>query len=52
MAVRPARGKTDVFVGDPAELEEVRWVTASEAQELMPTMYEPVREHLARTLRG
>lgn len=52
MAVRPARGKTDVFVGDESELEEVRWVGLAEAEELMPTMYEPVRQHLARTLRG
>jgi 8-oxo-dGTP pyrophosphatase MutT (NUDIX family) len=52
IAVRPARGKTDVFVGDESELLEVRWVGLAEAEELMPTMYEPVRQHLARTLRG
>jgi 8-oxo-dGTP pyrophosphatase MutT (NUDIX family) len=52
MAVRPARGKTDVFVGDESELEEVRWVSLAEAEELMPTMYEPVREHLVWGLRG
>lgn len=51
MAVRPAKGKTDVFVGDESELEEVRWVGLTEAERLMPTLYGPVRDHLARTLR-
>jgi 8-oxo-dGTP pyrophosphatase MutT (NUDIX family) len=52
IAVRPAHGKTDVFVGDESALLEVRWVGLAEAEELMPTMYEPVRQHLTRTLRG
>ncbi|MGH3218977.1 MAG: NUDIX domain-containing protein [Streptosporangiaceae bacterium] len=47
----PARG-TEVIVGDEAELDDVRWVSLAEASELMRgTIYEPVREHLARELR-
>ena len=34
------------------ELAEVRWVSLAEADELLPGMYEPVREHLARELAG
>jgi 8-oxo-dGTP pyrophosphatase MutT (NUDIX family)/transcriptional regulator with XRE-family HTH domain len=49
LAARPVRG-TDVFVGDEAELAEVRWVGLPEAIELLPGMFEPVREHLAREL--
>jgi 8-oxo-dGTP diphosphatase len=50
LAAWPTRG-TDVFVGDEAELAEVRWVTLAEADELMGGMiYEPVREHLAAEL--
>jgi 8-oxo-dGTP diphosphatase len=39
------------FVGDDAELERVFWVSVAEAQKLMPTMFEPVRKYLERTLR-
>ena len=50
MAARPTHG-TDVFVGDPEELAEVRWVTADQADELMGgKIYDPVRDHLRRTL--
>jgi len=50
MAARPTHG-TDVFVGDPEELAEVRWVTPAQADELMGgTIYEPVRTHLRQTL--
>jgi 8-oxo-dGTP diphosphatase len=51
MAARPVRG-TDVFVGDADELAEVRWVGLAEADELLPGMYGPVREHLAREIGG
>ena len=51
LAAVPVRG-TDVFVGDEDELAEVRWVGLAEADELLPGMYEPVREHLARELGG
>jgi NADH pyrophosphatase NudC (nudix superfamily) len=46
------RGGTEVVVGDPEELAEVRWVNYDEAIELMPGMYEPVREHLRVVLSG
>ena len=49
MAARPVRG-TDVFVGDEAELAEVRWVSLAEADELLPGMFGPVHEYLARKL--
>lgn len=49
MAAEPTRG-TDVFVGDEAELAEVRWVSLAEADELLPGMFGPVREHLAATI--
>ena len=51
LAARPVRG-TDVFVGDEEELAEVRWVSLAEADELLPGMYEPVREYLAQELGG
>lgn len=47
MAAEPTRG-TDVFVGDEAELAEVRWVGLAEADELMGgQMFGLVREYLA-----
>ncbi len=49
MAARPTHG-TEIFVGDEDELAEVRWVSLAEADELLPGMFEPVREHLARVL--
>jgi 8-oxo-dGTP pyrophosphatase MutT (NUDIX family)/transcriptional regulator with XRE-family HTH domain len=49
IAATPTHG-TEVFVGDEEELTEVRWVTLTEADELLPGMYEPVRAHLAREL--
>ena len=41
-------GHCTVFVGDAEELAEVRWVTLAEAVDLLPGLFEPVREHLAR----
>jgi 8-oxo-dGTP diphosphatase len=49
MAARPTHG-TEIFVGDEDELAEVRWVGLAEADELLPGMFEPVHEHLAREL--
>jgi 8-oxo-dGTP diphosphatase len=49
MAATPARA-TRLIVGDEAELAEVRWVSLAEADELLPGMFSPVREHLAREL--
>ena len=50
VAARPYQG-TAVYVADEAELAEVRWVTLTEADSLLPGMFEPVREHLERVLR-
>jgi len=49
LACLPVKG-TDVHVGDTEELAEVRWIGLSELDALLPGMYEPVREHLGRTL--
>jgi 8-oxo-dGTP diphosphatase len=49
MTAAPTHG-TSVFVGDEAELAEVRWVGLAEADELLPGMFEPVRAHLVRVL--
>ena len=51
MAATPTHG-TEVFVGDEEELAEVRWIGLAEADELLPGMFEPVREHLAWELGG
>lgn len=49
LACAPIEG-TDVIVGDEEELAEVRWLNLSEVDELMPGVFEPVREHLGRVL--
>lgn len=49
LACSPVQG-TGVFVGDPEELAEVRWLSLAETTELLPGMFEPVREHLVRAL--
>ncbi len=41
----------EVLAGDAAELDEVRWLTLAEAEELMPGMPAPVRAYLGRALR-
>jgi 8-oxo-dGTP diphosphatase len=51
MSARPVRG-TKIYVGDPAELAEVRWVSAAEADELLPGMFGPVRGYLAEQIGG
>ena len=50
LAARPARHADvrSIFVGDGAELDEVRWLTRSEVDDLMPTAYEPVLAYLDR----
>jgi 8-oxo-dGTP pyrophosphatase MutT (NUDIX family)/transcriptional regulator with XRE-family HTH domain len=51
IAAKPVRpDDLHVFVGDERELADVRWVSLAEADELLPGMYEPVREHLAREI--
>jgi 8-oxo-dGTP diphosphatase len=49
IAATPTHG-TEVFVNDEEELAEVRWLSLAEADELLPGMFEPVREHLAATI--
>lgn len=49
-AVPTDTARTDVTVGDPEELSAVRWASLTEAGQLLPGLYEPVRAHLARTL--
>jgi 8-oxo-dGTP diphosphatase len=46
---RPTHG-TEIHLGDKGELTEVRWASLAEADELMPDMFGPVREYLAREL--
>lgn len=48
-AARPTHG-TEIHVGDKAELLEVRWVSLAEAEELLPGMFGPVHDYLAREL--
>jgi 8-oxo-dGTP pyrophosphatase MutT (NUDIX family)/transcriptional regulator with XRE-family HTH domain len=53
VAAKPApRAGTSVIVGDTDELAEVRWISLTDADQLLPGMYEPVREHLERELGG
>lgn len=52
LAARPADPqRLDVSVGDEDELAEVRWLTLSEAEELLPGMFPPVHAYLSRALR-
>ena len=50
LAARPARHAEvrSIFVGDEAELEEVRWLSRSEVDELMAGAYQPVLAYLDR----
>lgn len=50
LTAEPVRD-TDIFVGDRAELAEVRWVGFDEAVVLLPGMFGPVRSYLARELK-
>lgn len=45
----PVEG-TEVFVGDRDELADVKWLNLAQADELLPGMFEPVREHLGRMI--
>ncbi len=51
VAARPSGRDRRVWVGDPDELAEVRWVTLHELYGLMPDLFPPVRAHLERVLR-
>jgi 8-oxo-dGTP pyrophosphatase MutT (NUDIX family)/transcriptional regulator with XRE-family HTH domain len=48
-AARPTHG-TEIHLGDKGELTEVRWVSLTEADELLPGMFAPVRAYLAREI--
>lgn len=51
MAARPAdESVIDVTVADDYELLAVRWVSLEDALQLLPGLYEPVREHLEQVL--
>jgi 8-oxo-dGTP pyrophosphatase MutT (NUDIX family) len=41
-------GDLDIHVGDPAELEEVCWVTLTQARKLMPKMWGPAHAYLVK----
>lgn len=49
LACSPIEG-TDVYLGDEEELADVRWLSLAEVDTLMPGVFEPVREHLSRTI--
>jgi len=49
VTARPLAG-TDVHVGDPDELAEVRWLKLADAERLMPDMFPPVRGYLSRSI--
>jgi 8-oxo-dGTP pyrophosphatase MutT (NUDIX family) len=51
MAAATVHGKTDVFVGDEDELEEVRWASLADAEQLLPGMFPDVRAYLGRSIR-
>lgn len=51
VVARPV-GSTHVQNRDVTWFSEVRWVSPAEADELMPSMFAPVREYLARTLKS
>jgi 8-oxo-dGTP pyrophosphatase MutT (NUDIX family) len=46
------RHGTKIFVGEPDELAEVRWISPDQADELLPGLFEPVRDHIRRVLTG
>lgn len=43
-------GNTDVFVGDEEELAEVRWISLTQVDELLPGVFEPVHRYLEEHL--
>jgi 8-oxo-dGTP pyrophosphatase MutT (NUDIX family) len=51
MGAVPTEG-TDIFVGDRGELDDVKWASLAEALELLPDMFGPAHEYLARELGG
>ena len=51
VSAAPSEG-TEAHLGDPDDLAEVVWASLEETDTLMPDMFKPVHEYLARTLRG
>jgi len=47
VTAEPVHG-TDAEIGDPAELDEIRWLPFGDVDDLMPGVYEPVRAYLDR----
>lgn len=45
-----AHSDLELFVGDPVELAEVRWLSLCEIDELFVGLYKPVRNHLGRVI--
>ena len=43
---------TEVRLGDPEDLEEVRWASIDETRDLMPDMFSSVRQYLDELQRG
>jgi hypothetical protein len=50
-ACSPTHG-TDAVLSDPDELAEVRWCSLTDAEALLPGMFEPVREYLRAMMIG
>jgi 8-oxo-dGTP diphosphatase len=50
VAASPVTAAGEVFVGDPAELAEVRWLSFPEAMDLMPDMHGPVVTYLIEVM--
>ena len=50
LAARPARQAdlTSIFAGDRSELDEVRWLSRGQVEELIPNAHEPVLAYLDR----
>jgi len=50
LAVRRSRRAEarSVFASDQAEVDEVRWLTRADVDDLMPSAYDPVRAYLER----
>jgi 8-oxo-dGTP pyrophosphatase MutT (NUDIX family)/transcriptional regulator with XRE-family HTH domain len=49
LAAEPVRG-TEAFIGDEAELAEVKWASVSEAGELLPDMFGPAYYYIEHVL--
>lgn len=50
LACTPVReaDEPEVYIGDPAELADVRWVSRGQVTEYLPDLYEPVQRYIAQ----